>query len=50
MLEFKFWQSLALVGTLAGFWLFGPLSDGNSEYAWIWIAMALGPIVIVPCA
>ena len=47
LLEFKFWQSLALIGVLAGFWLFGPLTDGYSEYAWLWIVMVLGPIVIL---
>jgi hypothetical protein len=47
MLEFKFWQSLGLYGVLAGFWLFGPLTDGYSEYAWAWIVMALGPIAIL---
>jgi hypothetical protein len=47
VLEFKFWQSLALVGVLAGFWLFGPLTDGRSEFAWLWIVMVLGPVVIL---
>ena len=47
LLEFKFWQSLGLYGVLAGFWLFGPLTDGHSEYAWLWIVMALGPIAIL---
>lgn len=47
VLEFKFWQSLSLYGVLAGFWLFGPLTNGYSEYAWIWIVMVLGPIVIL---
>jgi hypothetical protein len=47
LLEFKFWQSLALVGVLAGFWLFGPLTDGSSELVLLWPAMALGPIAIL---
>ena len=47
LLEFKFWQSLGLYGVLAGFWLFGPLTDGYSDYAWLWILMVLGPIAIL---
>ena len=47
LLEFKFWQSLGLYGVLAGFWLFGPLTDGYSDYAWLWIVMALGPVAIL---
>jgi hypothetical protein len=47
VLEFKFWQSLALVGVLAGFWLFGPLTDGRSDLAWLWIVLALGPVAIL---
>jgi len=47
MFEFKFLQSLSLVGVIAGFWLFGPLTDGYSDQVLIWIAMVLGPIVIL---
>jgi hypothetical protein len=47
VLEFKFWQSLALLGTLGGFWLFGPLSEGGSELVGVWLALALGPIAIL---
>jgi hypothetical protein len=49
VLEFKFWQSLSLLGVIAGFWLFGPLTDGRSELVWLWPAMVLGPIAIL-CA
>lgn len=47
LLEFKFWQSLMLIGVVAGFWLFGPMTDDYPEQMRIWIAMVLGPCVIL---
>jgi hypothetical protein len=47
LLEFKFWQSLMLVGVVAGFWLFGPMTDDYPDHMRIWIAMVLGPCVIL---
>ena len=44
VLEFKFWQSLALLGVLGGFWLFGPLTGVGSDLAWLWPVMVLAPI------
>ena len=47
MFEFKLLQSLSLLGVVAGFWLFGPLSDGYPDQMLIWVAMVLGPILIL---
>ena len=47
LIEFKLLQSLSLVGVIAGFWLFGPLTDGYPEGMAIWVAMVLGPVAIL---
>lgn len=47
LIEFMLWQSLILVGVIAGFWLFGPMTAGYPEQMRIWIAMVLAPTVIL---
>lgn len=47
LLEFKFWQSMMVIGVVAGFWLFGPMTDDYPDHMRIWIAMVLGPTVIL---
>ena len=47
LFEFKFWQSLMLVGVVAGFWFFGPMTDNYPEQMRIWMAMVLGPTLIL---
>ena len=47
LLEFKFWQSLSLLGVIAGFLLFGPMTDDYPDQLGIWIAMVLGPVAIL---
>ena len=47
LFEFKLWQSMMLIGVVAGFWLFGPMTDDYPDHMRIWIAMVLGPTVIL---
>ena len=47
MFEFKLLQSLSLFGVIAGFWLFGPLTDDYPDGVAIWVAMVLGPALLL---
>ncbi len=47
MFEFKLLQTLSLFGVIAGFWLFGPLTDDYPDGILIWVAMVLGPAAIL---